>query len=366
MVVTAGSFPSGGLTASTNTVVMAKATENDTAVKFTWSGANFGKQLAVTYTVQLDVPSDTTGTAPWGNAKNFVAGNNITSFGFVTKVLNDLLNTMGVSPGVANPIAIRIKSDVNQYNSLASSIVPVYSNTVVLQVTAYSLSLYIPGAYQGWDPSKAPLLNPVKGHPGLYEAYENITGSGTQYFKFTNAPDWNHTNYGDGGNGFFSVDGNAGGLNVPDGGYYQLTADLNKNSWTATKTNWGVIGDASPGGWNNDTPMAYDAATQVWKVVVAMKKNGSFKFRANGAWAIDFGVDANGNIAYADNPLFTVPNLNNLSVAADGAYTITLDLHVSGVYNYSAIKNQPPCPPKEGSERIQIYNTLIIVQGTLR
>ena len=339
MVVSTGTFPLGGLVASTNTVVLNSATDNDTAVKFTWPPANFGKQLIVTYTLQLDLPGDTT---TWAKANNFIVGSNVSSYGFVTKVLNDLLTTMGLPSGTASTIAVRIKSDVNQYNGSVSSISSAYSNTILLQITPYSLSLYIPGAYQNWDPSTAPLLNPVQGQPGLYEAYEYMPGTGTQYYKFTNAPDWNHTNYGDAGNGKFSTDGNAGGLNVPDGGYYELTANLNSdvNAWTAVKTNWGVIGDATPGGWNNDTPMTYDPVSQTWQVVVAMKTAGSFKFRANGAWSIDFGIDSNGKIWYADNP-FTGghPGLNNLTVPADGTYTITLDLHISGVYNFSLVKN---------------------------
>jgi len=209
-----------------------------------------------------------------------------------------------------------------------------------MQVTPYSLSLYIPGAYQGWDPSSAPLLNPVEGKAGLYEAYVYMPGSGQQYFKYTNAPDWNHTNYGDGGTGAFSTDGNAGGLSVPDSGYYELTANLNNNTWTATKTTWAIIGDATPGGWSADTQMSYDVTNQVWKVTADMKHNGAFKFRANNAWAIDFGVDSNGNLAYADNPFFGYnSSLNALSVPEDGNYTITLDLHISGKYTYSIVKN---------------------------
>jgi hypothetical protein len=71
-----------------------------------------------------------------------------------------------------------------------------------------------------------------------------------------------------------------------------------------------------------------------------MLQNGSFKFRANGAWVIDFGVDGNGNLAYADNPFFGYNgNLNNLTVPSSGNYTITLDLHVSGKYNYTLVKH---------------------------
>ena len=50
--------------------------------------------------------------------------------------------------------------------------------------------------------------------------------------------------------------------------------------------------------------MTYDEANQVWKVTADMLAGGSFKFRANNEWMIDFGVDANGNLVYADNPFF--------------------------------------------------------------
>ncbi|MBS1563464.1 MAG: DUF5116 domain-containing protein, partial [Bacteroidetes bacterium] len=64
------------------------------------------------------------------------------------------------------------------------------------------------------------------------------------------------------------------------------------------------------------------------------------KFRANGAWAIDFGIDVSGKLVYADNPfLGYTAGLNNLSVPQDGNYTIVLDLHVSGKYTYTLTKN---------------------------
>lgn len=336
-----GSFATNGLASSSANIVLTSASENNTAVTLTWPAARFGEKLAVKYTLQLDIPSDTSGINGWANAKNFVAGNNILAYGFIVKDLNNKLNALGLPAGTPQNIAVRIKAEVPQYNGTASSIAPVYTNTLTLKITLYSLSLYIPGGYQGWNPGAAPLLNPVEGRAGLYEGYVYMPGSGVQYFKYTNAPDWNHTNYGDGGNGTFSTDGLAGGLSVPDGGYYQVTANLNNNTWTATKTTWGIIGDATPGGWNNDTQMTYDAVNQVWKVTCNMVSNGSYKFRANNAWAIDFGMDpANGKIVYADHPfLGYTPGLWNLSVPVSGNYTLTLDLHDSQHYTYSAVKN---------------------------
>ncbi len=336
LALTDGSFAQQ-LAASSSNIVLATATDDDTVVHFTWPSADFGVKPVITYTLQLDVVSD---TSAWAGAKTFTAGNNILGYGFTGKDLNNMLNGMGLPTGTADAIAVRVRSDINQYNGSASSVQGLFSNTIVLQVTPYGISLYIPGAYQGWDPGHAPLLNPVTGRPGLYEAYENITGSGAQYFKYTSAPDWNHINYGDGGNGTFSTDGAAGGLWVPDGGYYELTANLNNNTWTATKTTWAIIGDATPGGWSNDTQMSYDPNTQVWTVTANMIKNGSFKFRANNQWAIDFGIDNSGNLVYADSPFFGyTAGLNNLSVPEDGNYTITLDLHTSGKYISDLHKN---------------------------
>ena len=198
--------------------------------------------------------------------------------------------------------------------------------------------LYVPGAYQNWKPDTAPQIGSVAGSPIRFEGYVNFTGTGEQPFKFTNAPDWTHTNYGAGPSGTFSTDGQAGGLTVSSGGYYELTADLAKGTWTATKTAWSVIGNATPGGWEKDTPMTYDADKQVWTVTLPMKADGSFKFRANNAWKIDLGLDSNGKLQYVDNPFFDYnPSVKDLTVPDDGTYTLTLDLHVPGKYTYSIV-----------------------------
>ncbi|WP_276480847.1 SusE domain-containing protein [Paraflavitalea pollutisoli] len=333
-----GSFGGNALSASSTTVVLTAAKENDTALRFQWSAADFGVQPVISYVLQLGRVSDTANS--WATAKSITIDANRQQYAFVTKDLNNLLNGMGITPGVANTIAVRIRANVNQYNGAASTVPPVFTNTVSPQITSYGLDLYVPGDYQGWSPATAPKLAPVAGRAGLYEGYVYMAGAGQHYFKYTNAPDWNHTNYGDGGSGSFNTDGAAAGLSVPDGGYYYLTANLNNNTWTATKTTWGMLGDASPGGWDTDTQLSYDEAAQVWKVTANMKKNGSFKFRANKAWDLDLGVDGAGKLQYADNPfLGYTAGLNNLTVPEDGNYSITLDLHVAGNYTYVLHKN---------------------------
>ena len=342
LVAQSGSFSANALVVSKNTVVLSDSTKNDSAISFSWSTASFGSNITPVYILQLDNPADTSGAHAWANADSVILPTNALHYSFTGQDFNNMLNAVGILAGVASPVAVRVKAEIMQYNDATSRIAPAYSNTVIVNATSFHVAtmLYVPGAYQNWSPATAPLIG-VADTIGRYEGYVYFGNNNNgQSFKYTNAPDWNHINYGDGGGGTLTTDGTAAGLTAPTGGYYELTADLNKKTWTATKTDWSIIGDATPGGWNTDTPMMYDSTNQVWKVTVVLLKAGSFKFRANKAWVIDFGVDKNGKLTYADNPFFKYNStLNNLTVATDGTYDIVLDLHVPGNYTYSLTKH---------------------------
>ena len=236
--------------------------------------------------------------------------------------------------GVANAASAQTKSASSAPAKPGAT--PAKTSTTANSEKSADAVLYVPGAYEDWKPASAPQIGSVTGSTVRFEGYVNFAGTGEQPFKFTNAPDWTHTNFGKGNGNTFSTDGQADGLTVPSSGYYELTADLTKATWSATKTTWSVIGNATPGGWEKDTAMTYDAEKQLWTVTLAMKVDGSFKFRANNAWKIDFALDTNGKLQYADNPFFDYnPNLKDLTVPDDGTYTITLDLHSPGNYKYS-------------------------------
>src|SRR5690606_2679809 len=126
---------------------------------------------------------------------------------------------------------------------------------------------------------------------------------------------------------------------APAPGYYLLTVNLNTMTYLLIKTSWGIIGAATPGGWDADTEMTYQPGNQVWTVTANMKAGGSFKFRANKAWQLDFGIDEEGNLAYANHPWLPYIDRPQLTVPTDGNYTITLDLHVPGNYSYEIKKN---------------------------
>jgi hypothetical protein len=216
-----------------------------------------------------------------------------------------------------------------------------YSNVVTLTVTPYFdipvyPSLYVPGAYQGWSPATAMRISSPSDNK-LYEGYVYYSDASSLEFKYTSDPDWNHTNYGDGGGGKLSTDGGAGNLKVPSTGYFLLKADLTGNTWSATATQWGIIGDATPGGWGTSTPLTFDAASQTWTGTVHLTAAApgatatACKFRANDAWDINLGDNkpANGVLKYGGE---------NIPVAVTGDYKVTLNLSNPAFYFYSLIK----------------------------
>jgi hypothetical protein len=96
---------------------------------------------------------------------------------------------------------------------------------------------------------------------------------------------------------------------------YAIILDLSlPNEYTYIANRWGLIGDAQ-GSWDKDTDMTWDATKNVFTVTLDLVSSGSFKFRANDAWALNYG----GNI---DNLTFDGPNI---SVSSNGNYTITFD-----------------------------------------
>jgi len=322
------------LTASQNAVVLSKANDTSSVVTFSWPAVDYPIKASVTYTLQIDVPADTVGTAAWGGATSVVVGNDVLSKSYKGTDLNNLAIAMGLPTGAAGTLVFRVQAYQDQY---------AYTKPVKVTVTPYEAApvlplLWIPGNYQGWSPGTAPAAAALK--PKIYEAYVYMPVTDNYYFKFTSAQDWDHINYGDAGAGAITEDGLAGGLVSPGPGYVQVSINLNTKTWSAVPTTWSILGDASPGGWTTDTQLTYDASKQVWTVTCDMLSTGSFKFRANNAWVIDFGINADGKLAYADSPVFGYDgSVQNITVPSSGNYTITLDLHDPTNYNYKLKKN---------------------------
>ena len=187
--------------------------------------------------------------------------------------------------------------------------------------------LYVPGGHQGWNPAEAPIIY-SQNLDWRFDGYVYMEAGNE--FKFTSNPDWNGTNYGSGGEGILSTDGGAGNLTVSETGFYRLTADLSNEpySYKTTATNWGLIGDATAGGWDMSTDMILNTETGEWTVTTTLSGGKEFKFRANNGWDINLGGNMN-NLTYGGD---------NIPVDSDGTYLITLKLGDASAYTCTVVK----------------------------
>ncbi len=194
-----------------------------------------------------------------------------------------------------------------------------HSATPPKNAKAYPV-VYCPGSYQGWDPTNTTTVIASKASDSKYEGYLYMASS-NQQFKFCTTPSWDH-NYG-GTNGTLVPNGD--NISLADPGYYKVNIDTAALTYSVTKTTWAVIGDATPGGWSNDTPMAYDATSNTWTITVDLVPGG-LKFRANGGWDLNYGDDgANGTLEEGGA---------NIAVPEAGTYLITMKL---GIPDYTYI-----------------------------
>lgn len=305
------------LTSSATSVSLTSADAGKQAVSFSWTPASYGFNAPAAYTLQFDKAGNAFKTPV-----DVQTGDSLT-YSMTVADFNTMLLKLGGVPGSAGQVDVRVKSDI------AGSTVPsIVSETKTVSGTPYLVviqypSIYVPGAYQGWLPDKAPALASVKDDK-VYEGY--VYFKAASEFKLTATPSWD-SDFGANGPGKLVAKG--GNLSVAAPGYYLLKADLNTLTWSATKTSWAIIGAATPKGWDAETPLTYDEASGTWQTTLDLKAD-AFKFRANNAWDINYG-DTNGDGLLESGG-------ENMTVPAAGKYLITLNLSVGGNYSYKLTK----------------------------
>ena len=333
----------GSLTASTTSVKLAATNDSTAVLTLNWPAVVYPAKGHVTYTLQADATTDTTGATAWTKATSILVGNDILTKTFKGADLNKIALGLGITANDTGKMVFRVQSyqDRNAFSKPMTITVSPWAPIVVNTYSHNYPVLYVPGEYQGWSPPTAPVV--AAEVTNIYEGYiyEPSTPTATYQFKFTSAPDWNHINYGDSTATTLTTNGNAAGMTLPGTGYYELVVNPVALTWNYTKVTWAIIGDATPNGWGTETEMTFDPIKQVYTITLNMVSTGSFKFRANNAWNLDFGLDPTTNkLAYADNPAYPYNGtLNNLSVPTSGNYTITLDLHNANDYEYTLKKN---------------------------
>jgi len=309
---------------------LSKENENNTFETFIWEAADYGVPIISNYTVELDKFDGDFSAAIALKESTTQLHQSSTVAEFNQKLLD-----LGFTPGTEEVVQVRVKATNNN-----SAIESLTSKPIQLTVTSYDATkvypkLYVPGSYQNasgygndWDPSNEKSVIWSVNDNSKFEGYIYFANDNVEW-KLCETPDWNN-NYGDDG-----ADGtlDPGGANIAitTAGCYQIKADMTKDpkTYVVTKTDWGIIGSATPGGWDTDTNMTWDPINLNLTATLDMVV-GEFKFRANDAWDINYGKSDKDGIIGGNN--------DNIPITEDGNYTIVLDLS-QAIYTYSITKN---------------------------
>ena len=184
--------------------------------------------------------------------------------------------------------------------------------------------LYMAGEANGWATNDY-----LAGEDGVH--FTGFMFLNQKGFKFCTQPEWKGTNYG----ANFDTAPDAANITMTEeAGYYKVDVDLESKSYVLTPiTTIGIIGSASPNGWDSDVDMTYvpyNAETKelgYWEAKDITLASGEIKFRANDDWAINWGGDTNALTQGGDN----------ISVDA-GTYDIKLYAWANGYAKCELIK----------------------------
>src|SRR5664280_119988 len=317
---------------------------------FATNSAGTGYGPEVTFTTLVDLPVVTT-TAVTGITKvAAVSGGEVTYDGGGTVTARGLAWGTTASPTIAGTTIVDGGTGIGVFVSnltgltlfttyhvrayATNSAGTAYGSDVQFTTLANTRIWNIPGDYVAasypgstladWSPDKSPQIKSTVTAPDNLEGYVYMSKSANQW-KFATQLNWDGPNYGDGGSG--TLDPNGGNFTSP-AGYYKINvnAAASPMTYAALATVWGVIGDASPNGWNDETALTYSPSLRTWNGGMSLTA-AYIKFRANHSWDYNYGSDL------ADGKLSAGGANIQITLAAD--YAFTLDLSNPNAYTYS-------------------------------
>ena len=284
-------------TPASSTIELLEENAANTAMTFNWSAANYGTNTPPKYELQIDIKGD--------NFKNHqvLTSTSTLTADVTVKELNLAVIALGLEPFKEGEIEYRIVSTVGTPSSQQ-----LISNVNTLKITAYPTDLStnwgVVGDFTNWG-GKPDVQFWKTDVTNVFVAYTDLKGG---EIKFRQDNKW-ELDYG-GSNGKLEK----GGKNIAvDAGTYKITMDLTNLTYKLEKFTWGLVGDATPNGWDGpDTKLSYDGTIDSWTTILTMK-DGEYKFRLNNDWD-------KGNYGGADGAL--VEKGDNIKIKA-GKYKIT-------------------------------------------
>jgi hypothetical protein len=332
-VYQAGSSPI--LSSSVTTIAPIVADSNKVAVTFSWSDPRYATDASTNkYIIQID-----------SSGRNFSKAVSTTFIGTLSgSFLNKDINTMILSFGFAFNVAYNV--DVRVISSYGNNNEQYTSNTLTLKMTPYVIppkialpasgNLFLVGdaTQGGWNnPVPVPSQQFGQTDATTFVGVFNLSG-GHQYLVLPVNGDWSHKfAISDGSvpstGGSFGYDLSTNFNGPATSGWYKITLDFQHGVFTVVPylgpslpNNLYMVGDATPGGWNNPVPTPSQQFTRLNSVQFQIASLpivvGQYLFLpVNGDWSNKYavtdnsiaGLAAGGYFGYNFNQNFPGPSL---------------------------------------------------------
>ncbi|WP_264566440.1 SusE domain-containing protein [Flavobacterium sp. N3904] len=267
------------------------------AERFTWTAADFGQSVEVAYSVIIDIKGNEFKTP------QSLGGATSPTLQLAVSVedMNNAVTKLGATPLVPTEFEVRVVATTGVSTTMVSEpITIVVTSYTGLLPYAYTDWYLIGAAVQGgWD------NNANTDHQPMFRDGTNANiYSFTGYFLAGNFKlisekgSW-ASQLGKASDTAIQIQDNAGEFTIPTEGFYKFTFDTTALTYTlvaydasAAKefTSIGMVGTAT-GSWDIDQVMAQSGfypKSHIWSITLDLAK-GAAKFRANGAWADNWG-----------------------------------------------------------------------------
>lgn len=313
-------------------VVLDADLQSNPALTLVWNHGDYAVPTEITYSIEMAVAgTDFATVISAGTTSNRV-------FTMTVAELNGKALEAGLAPFEVGSLDVRIAASLGTNNAM-----PMTSNSIKIDVTPYttdSPKLYLRGnftAASGYGPNwgdntTPPFIQAAAYGETAFEGYIYFNDAAPEVKLIPNAVDFTG-DYGDanasGASGILVQEGETN-IKVPAAGYYRVEADTDALTYKLTATEWGIIGFATTGtdaGWNNSTPMTYNAENKTWEITLELSV-GEFKFRANNSWDINYGdTEGDGVLDFNSG--------TNMKVTTAGTYLVKLDLSKARNYTFT-------------------------------
>lgn len=290
------------------TYILTPATAGNVAERFVWNTVDFDVPTNITYELQGSTDADFTSFDILG-----ATGDN--NLAVKVSQLMSLAKDAGLdadgeteAPN-SGPIYFRVKAYAGEDggNGL-SEMSEIKSLTVVMPEAAVDEEVDLKELYfvgnatpDNWNnnANNIPLFRDPENPDQFYFTGKFVAGE----FKLLETLGAWQPQWGLDAGTFTSSDilgGDPGAFPVSADGYYKLTVNTDEQTFTwepadgasaTTYSTVGIIGAATPGGWDADTDLTQSAFNpHIWFINDISLTTEAFKFRANDAWDVNWGI----------------------------------------------------------------------------